>query len=190
MILLLSTCYRKAEFLHVSVLHLWIFYIVSIFPLHSPILCFFCIAEKAAFHALLILHIWYEHGHRRGARVLRVLLRVFTQQQDTAGPPLQPHLLRPLSGENVQAGGCHLHRLLPSLSLDYLHQSQLDFARGSVGQHRNLGPDFHGAKSEWEPFNGGFKRPKVATHRALTVSISFRTAVQFLWGFFFFWEKL
>lgn len=154
---------------------------------HSPFVSLLqsCGERRGYFHWALSRHFWHQHGHNCGARVHRVLPRVLAQQQDPTGAPLQPHLLCPMPGENVQAEGCHLHRLLPSLPLDYLHQSQPDFARGPVGQHRNLGPDFRGADGEWEQFSGGFERPKVPVDPDHTVSTGFRTGVQFFWIFLF-----
>lgn len=96
----------------------------------------------------------------------RVLLQVLTQPPDPAGPPLQPHLLRPLPGKNVQAGGRHLHCLLPPVPLDYLHPGQSDVTWSPVGQHRDLGPDCGGAEVEGRSARGGFERRKDPTHDA------------------------
>lgn len=87
-----------------------------------------------------------------------MLLRVLTQRPSPTGPPLQPHLLRPLPGDIVQAGGAHPLRLLPSVPLDHLHPSQPDPARVPVGQHGDLGPDCGGgAAGDKARIGGGFE---------------------------------
>lgn len=111
-----------------------------------------------------------HHVHKWWARVCRVLQRVLTQRPDPPGPPLQPHLLRPLLGENGQAGRRHPHRLLPSVPLDYLHTIQPDPARVPMGQHGYLGPDYRRAEEE-ERLGEELELRKDPTHQFTTVSV-------------------
>lgn len=106
----------------------------------------------------------------------RVLLRVLAQGPDPKGPSLQPHLLRPLPGENVQAGGGHPDSVLPPVSLDHLHPSQSDPARSPVGQHGYLGYDSRGDAGEGAAF--GFTPDEDPTHQVQTKCvISFHSKI-------------
>lgn len=122
-----------------------------------------------------------HHDDKRSARVRDLLPRLLTQRPDPPGPPLQPHLLRTLPGENVQGRGCHLQRLLPPVPLDYLHPGQPHPARRPVGQHGNLGPDRRGGDAAEEArIAGGFQISRETAHKCIAVSISLKTSSVFL----------